>query len=71
MTQHVVRFNTSDHTLSIGWADNSGYTDKHENVMTIREGAGYYEILQRQENGKNAPIYRLPINNTIVRYFHQ
>ena len=70
MTQHVVRFNTSNHTLSIGWADGSGYTDEHENVMTIREGAGYYEILQRQENGKNAPIYRLPINNTIIRYMH-
>jgi hypothetical protein len=41
-----------------------------EDVTTIREGQGFYEVLQRQENGKNAPIYRFPIHNTVIRYFH-
>jgi hypothetical protein len=70
MSQQVVRFNTKEHTLSILWGDEGTITEDFENVMTIKEYDGYYEILQKQESGKNAPLFRLPINSTIIRYIH-
>jgi hypothetical protein len=68
--QNYLKFNTQKHTLTVIYIDGTmGVTDLKD-VTTIREGNGFYEVLQRQENGKNAPIYRFPINNTVVRYFH-
>jgi len=68
--QNYIKFNTQKHTLTVIYIDGTmGVTDLKD-VTTIREGNGFYEVLQRQENGKNAPIYRFPINNTVVRYFH-
>ncbi len=68
--QNYLKFSTKKHTLSVIYEDGTvGVTDL-EDVTTIRVGEGFYEDLQRQEDGKNAPIYRFPINNTIVRYFH-
>jgi hypothetical protein len=69
MSRQSVRFNTNEHTLSVLWGDD-GTIEDFENVMTIKEYGGYYEILQKQESGKNAPLLRLPINSTIIRYFH-
>jgi len=68
--QNYLKFNTQKHTLSIIYIDGSLGESNLEGVTTIREGNGFYEVLQRQENGKNAPIYRFPIHNTVVRYFH-
>lgn len=70
METNVLRFDTKKHILSIAWGNGSEESEEYEEVMTIREGNGFYEVLQRQETGKNAPIYRLPINSTIIRYFH-
>jgi hypothetical protein len=68
--QNYLKFNTKKHTLTVIFIDGTIGANDLENVTTIREGEGFYEVLQRQENGKNAPIYRFPTNNTVVRYFH-
>jgi hypothetical protein len=68
--QNYLKFNTEKHTLSVIYIDNTMGVRDLEDVTTIREGQGFYEVLQRQENGKNAPIYRFPIHNTVIRYFH-
>jgi len=45
---------------------------EYPNVMTIKEFQGFYEVRQRQQTmDKNAPIWRLPINNTIIEYIHE
>ena len=67
---NYLKFNTKEHKLTVVYDDGTVSTKDLEDVTTIREGQGYYEVLQRQENGKNAPIYRFPINNTIIRYYH-
>lgn len=67
---NYLKFNTKEHKLTVVYEDGTVSTKDLEDVTTIREGQGYYEVLQRQENGKNAPIYRFPINNTIIRYYH-
>lgn len=68
--QNYLKFNTKEHKLSVIYEDGTVGVSDLENVTTIREGEGFYEVLQRQDNGKNAPIYRFPINNTVVRYYH-
>jgi len=67
---NYLKFNTKEHKLTVVYEDGTVSTKDLEDVTTIREGEGYYEVLQRQENGKNAPIYRFPIINTIIRYYH-
>jgi len=68
--QNYLKFNTQKHSLSITFEDGMTLPDDIQDVMTIREGEGFYEVLQKQETGKNAPIFRFPINNTVIRYFH-
>lgn len=57
--------------MSVVFSDGSGPSETKENVMTIKDYNGYYEVLQRQSNEKNAPIYRFPINNTMIVYTHE
>ncbi len=68
--QNYLKFNTKKHTLTVIFIDSTVGVNDLEDVTTIRVAEGFYEVLQRQEDGKNAPIYRFPINNTVVRYFH-
>lgn len=69
----IVSFNTQLHTATIKYkgADNLDVNNNYDNVMTIKENNGFYEILQRQETGKNAPLLRLPINATVIIYKHE
>jgi len=47
-------------------------TKEYPNVMTIKEMDGFYEVRQRQvTNDKNAPIWRVPITQTIIEYIHE
>lgn len=64
-------FNTYEHTLDVSFMDNNE-TDTFERVSTIKEHEkGYYEVLQKEENsGKNKPLFRFPINETIIQYVH-
>jgi len=68
--QNYLKFNTKKHTLTVIFIDGTVGVNDLADVTTIRVAEGFYEVLQRQEDGKNAPIYRFPINNTVVRYFH-
>ena len=68
--QNYLKFNTKKHTLTVIFIDGTVGVNDLEDVTTIRVAEGFYEVLQRQEDGKNAPIYRFPINNTVVRSFH-
>jgi len=40
--------------------------ESYENVPTVQVREGYYELMQRDDNGKSLPILRLPINHTIM-----
>lgn len=63
-------FNTYEHTLEVSFMD-SDDTDTFERVSTIKEHERYYEVLQKEENsGKNKPLFRFPINETIIQYVH-
>jgi len=47
--------------------------DKFDNVTTIKtHEEGYYEVLQRQDiSGKNAPLFRFPVETTIIQFVHE
>jgi hypothetical protein len=65
----TLKFDTFKHTLEFLF---NGLNRKFENVTTIKTYDGYYEVLQRQQTtGKNAPLFRLPINSTIIEFSHE
>jgi hypothetical protein len=63
----ILEFNTGEHTLDVVFED---HTEFYDNVMTIKYFDAFYEVLQKQPNGKNAPLFRTPINSTIIKYTH-
>ena len=64
----TIKFDTFNHTLDYSF---DGINKTFENVTTIKVHEGYYEVLQRQlSTDKNAPLFRLPINNTIIEFVH-
>ena len=65
-------FNTYEHTLEVHFTEIQ-IEDKFENVTTIKtHEEGYYEVLQRQDiSGKNAPLFRFPIETTIIQFVHE
>lgn len=66
----LITFNTNTHSMVID-SEITG-TKEYDNVMTIKELQGFYEVRQKQlKNDKNAPILRVPINNTIIEYIHE
>lgn len=65
-----ITFNTNRHSMTIQ-SESMGIKE-YQNVMTIKEMTGFYEVRQRQQStDKNAPIFRLPINHTIIEYIHE
>jgi hypothetical protein len=66
----VIKFNTKEHKLAID-TDLPFIELLYEDVMTIKDNGSYYEILQRQEDGRNAPILRLPIVSTVIIFKHK
>jgi len=65
----TIKFDTFNHTLDYSF---DGINKTFENVTTIKVHEGYYEVLQRQlSTDKNAPLFRLPINNTIIEFVHE
>jgi hypothetical protein len=42
----------------------------YENVITIKPHDSYYEVIFT-EDGINKPIFRFPINQTIIRYVYE
>jgi len=66
----LITFNTNTHSMVID-SEITG-TKEYDNVMTIKELQGFYEVRQKQlKNDKVAPILRVPINNTIIEYIHE
>ena len=64
-----LKFNTAEHTLEFTYRD---VTKTYSNVVTIKTHGDYYEVLQRQNStDKNAPLFRTPINSTIIEFIHQ
>jgi len=65
----VITFNTAEHTAVV---INDHNTSTFNNVTTIKScGDVYYEMLQTQDNGVSAPIFRSPIESTIIYYIHK
>jgi hypothetical protein len=65
----TIKFDTFKHTLDYSF---NGINKTYENVTTIKVHEGYYEVLQRQLlTEKNAPLFRLPIVNTIIEFNHE
>jgi hypothetical protein len=65
----TIKFDTFNHTLDYSF---DGINKTFENVTTIKVHEGYYEVLQRQmTTDKNAPLFRVPINNTIIEFTHE
>ena len=64
-------FNTYEHTLEVNFSD-THESDTFDRVSTIKEHEkGYYEVLQKEEiSGKNKPLFRFPINETVIQYVH-
>jgi len=66
-----ITFNTKTHSMVIS-DDKTIGTKEYPNVMTIKEMDGFYEVRQRQvTSDKNAPIWRVPITQTIIEYIHE
>jgi|TARA_B110000503_G_C7038196_1_gene367069 hypothetical protein len=68
----LLLFNTYEHTLEVNFVDNLEKYN-YTNVTTIKtHEEGFYEVLQRQESsGKNTPLYRFPIDKTIIKFVHE
>jgi len=66
---NTIIFNTKQHTLTLELV--SGTKKSYKDVMTVKLIDGMYEIFQKQKDGLNAPIIRIPLNNTIVFYEHE
>jgi hypothetical protein len=65
----TIKFDTFKHTLDYSF---NRINKTYENVTTIKVHEGYYEVLQRQLlTEKNAPLFRLPIVNTIIEFNHE
>lgn len=65
----TLKFDTFNHTLDYYYG---GMERTYSNVTTIKVHEGYYEVLQRQQTtDKNAPLFRLPMNNTIIEFVHE
>jgi len=65
----ILEFNTREHTLDVTFFDES--PQYYDNVMTIKYFEGFYEVLQKQSNGKNAPLFRVPLSSTVIKYTHE
>jgi hypothetical protein len=65
----ILKFNTYEHTLDVIYPNDR--TEYFSQVMTIKYFEGFYEVLQKQSNGKNAPLFRTPILNTVIQYTHE
>jgi hypothetical protein len=64
-----ITFNSKAHLMEISF---EGKRSKiYKDVMTIKTYEGFYEILQRQFDERVAPLFRLPITNTIIEYSHK
>ncbi len=64
-----ITFNSKAHVMQI--VLEGGVEERtFENVMTIKTNDGLYEILQRQNDGVVAPLFRLPITSTIIEFSH-
>jgi hypothetical protein len=40
------------------------------NVPTVKIEPNYYEVMQKDEEGKTRPVLRLPISNTVMVIVH-
>jgi hypothetical protein len=65
----TISFNTKLHKLIVN-TDIPSVKPYYENIITIKNNDTFYEVLQKQEDGRNAPVLRLPINETIVIFQH-
>jgi hypothetical protein len=65
---NILKFNTKKHTLDVVLTDGTNLS--YEDVSTIKEGTNVYEVYQKQRDGLNAPIIKIPVTNTIVMYSH-
>ncbi len=57
-------FNTTAKTAFVDFGNQT--SDNYLNVPTVQVREGYYELMQKDDNGKSLPILRLPINHTIM-----
>lgn len=65
----TLKFDTLNHTLDYSF---DGFDTRYERVTTIKTHEGYYEVLQKQlATDKNAPLFKVPIQNTIIEYVHE
>jgi hypothetical protein len=62
-------FNTTEKTVKVyeGHLESSKILFNYENVPTVKCVGGdfqYYEVMQKNDEGKSEPVLRLPISNT-------
>lgn len=62
-------FNTTDKTVNVytGQVEKSELMFQFDNVPTVKVQEGYYEVMQKGDDGFSVPILRLPISGTNMR----
>jgi hypothetical protein len=58
-------FNTTKKTVN--FIDHNNYEIIYENISTVKPNFGFYEVIQEDKNiNKKYPIFRAPINQTLM-----
>lgn len=65
-------FNTKKHTMVFKPDMDKNYVMEYPNVTTIKYEGNYYEVRQKQDptSSSSVPIFRVPVESTIIEYIH-
>ena len=65
-------FNTKKHTMVFKPDMDKNYVMEYPNVTTIKYEDKYYEVRQKQDStsSSSVPIFRVPVESTIIEYIH-
>lgn len=69
---NILIFNTKKHTLQVE-SESPHLSGIYSEIMTIQlSGAHYnfYEVHQEGEGSRRVPLFRFPIQHTIIKYEH-
>ena len=69
---NILIFNTKKHSLQIE-SENPHIRGIYKEIMTIQLSQAHYnsyEVFQETQEGKRVPIFKFPIQNTIIKYEH-
>jgi len=69
---NILIFNTKKHTLQVE-SESRHLRGVYSEIMTIQLSQAhynFYEVYQESQDSRRVPLFRFPIQNTIIKYEH-